>query len=56
VTPVRCLKIAFAAAVVLVVETVLFHALLYVREFFTATAVIGYAVIGAPWARSRRAA
>ena len=45
-TPARCLKIALAAAIVLVVETVLFHALLYVREFFTATAVIGYAVIG----------
>jgi hypothetical protein len=42
----RSLRIAFAAAAVLVAETALFHALLYVREFFTATAVIGYAVIG----------
>ena len=45
-SPARCLKIAFAAAIVLIAETALFHALLYVREVFTATAVIGHAVIG----------
>jgi hypothetical protein len=46
VTWARSLKIAFAAAIVLVAETTLFHALLYVRDFFAATAVIGHAVIG----------
>ena len=42
----RFLGVTFCAALVLLLETVLFHLLEYIHDFFVATSVIGYTVLG----------
>ncbi len=44
--PARFLLVTVCAAIVLLVETVLFHLTSYIHDFFIAVCVIGYAVLG----------